>query len=73
MLGSRKLPSGSVLPGVHLRVCPVSWTNRTKIFHVKHFGTIDRREEHTFAAQGFVFWAGSLSGDAADGLHLPDS
>jgi hypothetical protein len=30
------------------------------MFHVKHFGTIDGREHHTFAARGFVFSADSF-------------
>jgi hypothetical protein len=30
------------------------------MFHVKHFGKIDARAHHTFAARGFVFWAESF-------------
>jgi hypothetical protein len=30
------------------------------MFHAKHFGTIDGREHHTFAARSFVFWAESF-------------
>jgi hypothetical protein len=32
------------------RACPVSRVNRIKMFHVKHFGTIDGREKRTLAA-----------------------
>jgi hypothetical protein len=34
--------------------CPVSGPNRTKMFHVKHFGTIDGLRKRTFAKRGEV-------------------
>jgi hypothetical protein len=41
-------------------VCLVSRTNRTKMLHVKRFGTIAGREHPTFAARSFVFSADSF-------------
>jgi hypothetical protein len=35
--------------GPHAIFCPVSRLNRTKMFHVKHFGTIGGRNDHTLA------------------------
>jgi hypothetical protein len=32
-------------------LCPIVGLNRTKVFHVKRFGTIDVREHHTRARQ----------------------
>jgi hypothetical protein len=34
---------------------------RTKMFHVKHFGTIDGRENPTFATRAVYLWAGALT------------
>src|ERR1019366_7500586 len=31
------------------KVCPVKWANRTKMFHVKHFGASDTSRKQTFA------------------------
>jgi hypothetical protein len=36
------------------RFCPISGSNRTKVFHVKHFGTIDGLGKRTFAARWTV-------------------
>jgi hypothetical protein len=34
--------------------CKKIWPNRTKLLHVKRFGTIDRLRERTFARRGKI-------------------
>jgi hypothetical protein len=57
-LGFRK----SFESGPHAVFCPISGLNRTKMFHVKHFGTIDSREHRTRKARNLSFGRNLLSG-----------
>jgi hypothetical protein len=59
---------GKFLGASLMRFCPILRLNRTKRFHVKRFGMIGGRKDHTFAKAKIVFWAGSFvwfGGDAA--------